>query len=117
MKHLPRLLATALVAASLALAAACSGGGGTAKPSVSGAAADNRTVKNGGTLTMALAADPDALDPSTSTTLIGREVFTSLCEKLYDIDANSKIVPQLASGAADDVRRTARRPRSSCAAG
>ncbi len=47
---------------------------------------------------MALSADPDALDPSTSTTLIGREVFTSLCEKLYDIDANSTIVPQLASG-------------------
>ena len=97
MKHLPRSAATALVAASLALAAACSGGGGTAKPSVSGAAADSRTVKNGGTLTMALAADPDALDPTTSTTLLGREVFTSLCEKLYDIDANSKIVPQLAA--------------------
>jgi peptide/nickel transport system substrate-binding protein len=96
--HISRGLAATLVALSLAAVAACSGGGGTAKPSVSGAAADNRTVKNGGTLTLALAADPDALDPTTSTTLIGREVFTSLCEKLYDIDASSKIVPQLATG-------------------
>ena len=50
---------------------------------------------------MALAADPDALDPSTSTTLLGREVFTSICEKLYDIDANAKLVPQLATALPD----------------
>jgi peptide/nickel transport system substrate-binding protein len=98
--YLPRRLVAAVAALPLVLAA-CSGGGTAAKPKVTGAAADNRAVKNGGTLTMALSADPDALDPSTSTTLLGREVFTSICEKLYDIDANAKLVPQLASALPD----------------
>jgi peptide/nickel transport system substrate-binding protein len=64
---------------------------------VAGAAADNRPVKNGGTLAISLDADPDALDPTTATTLNGRMVFMSICEKLYDIDANTKLVPQLAT--------------------
>jgi peptide/nickel transport system substrate-binding protein len=93
-----RRIMCALVALPLALAAACSGGGTTTSaPSVSGAAADNRPVKNGGTLSIALSADPDALDPSTSTTFLAREVFTSVCEKLYDADADAKPVPQLAT--------------------
>jgi peptide/nickel transport system substrate-binding protein len=95
-----RLLAAPAVL-PLILMTACSGGGGTAKPSIAAATADDRAVKNGGTLTMALSADPDALDPSTSVTLLGREVFTSICEKLYDIDANATIVPQLASALPD----------------
>jgi peptide/nickel transport system substrate-binding protein len=99
--YLPRRFVAVLAAVPLVLTAACSGGGATSKPKVSGATADNRAVKNGGTLTMALAADPDALDPSTSTTLLGREVFTSICEKLYDIDANAKLVPQLAAALPD----------------
>ncbi|HEY7486564.1 MAG TPA: ABC transporter substrate-binding protein [Streptosporangiaceae bacterium] len=78
--------------------AACGGSGGTsAPPSVAGAANDNRPVKAGGTLTVALDADPDALDPTTATTLNGRMVFASMCEKLYDIDANTKLVPLLAT--------------------
>jgi peptide/nickel transport system substrate-binding protein len=97
---LPRRLVAVAAALPLVLAA-CSGGGATSKPKISGAAADDRAVKNGGTLTMALSADPDALDPSTSTTLLGREVFTSLCEKLYDIDAGAKLVPQLAASLPD----------------
>jgi peptide/nickel transport system substrate-binding protein len=99
--YLPRRFVAALAALPLILAAACSGGGASAKPSVSGAGLDSRAVKNGGTLTMALSADPDALDPSTSTTLLGREIFTSICEKLYDIDANAKLVPQLAAALPD----------------
>lgn len=93
-----RRLAAVFAALPLALAAACSGGGSaSAPPTVAGAAADNRAVKAGGTLTVALDADPDALDPTTATTLNGRMVFASMCEKLYDIDANTKLVPQLAS--------------------
>ncbi|NUR87591.1 MAG: ABC transporter substrate-binding protein [Nonomuraea sp.] len=93
-----RLIATA-AALPLALAA-CGGGGSTgapAKPSVAGASADTRQVKSGGTLTVALNADPDALDPSLATTLVGREVFANMCEKLYDIDAKSTLIPQLAA--------------------
>ncbi|HEU5157050.1 MAG TPA: ABC transporter substrate-binding protein [Streptosporangiaceae bacterium] len=93
-----RSLAAVLAALPLALAAACSGGGNASSPpTVAGAAADNRPVKSGGTLTVALDADPDPLDPTTATTLNGRMVFASMCEKLYDIDANTKLVPLLAS--------------------
>lgn len=84
--------------AVLALATACSGGGTSrSAPSISAAGLDNRPVKRGGTLTIALNADPDVLDPTLGTTLNGRIVFTSICEKLYDIDASSTLVPQLAA--------------------
>jgi peptide/nickel transport system substrate-binding protein len=86
-----------LIALPLALAACGGGGTPTGAPSVADATADNRTVKSGGTLTVALNADPDALDPSAGTTLVGREVFANMCEKLYDIDANATLVPQLAA--------------------
>jgi peptide/nickel transport system substrate-binding protein len=98
MRPSPRIVA-ALAVLPLALTA-CGGGGSSgpsAAPSVADASADNRAVKGGGTLNVALNADPDALDPSISTTLVGREVFANMCEKLYDIDAASELVPQLAS--------------------
>jgi peptide/nickel transport system substrate-binding protein len=54
-------------------------------------------AKNGGTLRVALSAEPDKLDPTLSRTLVGRTIFNAICEKLYDTDANLKIVPQLAA--------------------
>ncbi len=48
-------------------------------------------------LRIALADDADALDPTQSRTLVGRIVFSSLCDKLFDIDANLNIIPQLAA--------------------
>jgi peptide/nickel transport system substrate-binding protein len=54
-------------------------------------------LKNGGTLTIGLASDPDALDPTLARTFVGRIVFMHMCEKLYDIDAKLNIVPQLAA--------------------
>jgi peptide/nickel transport system substrate-binding protein len=60
-------------------------------------AASPPTLKNGGTLTIALDSDPDALDPTLSGTVNGRAVFIDMCEKLYDIDAKLNIVPQLAA--------------------
>ena len=54
-------------------------------------------VKNGGTLTIGLAEEPDALDPTTARTFVGRMVFMHMCEKLYDINAKLQIVPQLAA--------------------
>jgi peptide/nickel transport system substrate-binding protein len=50
-----------------------------------------------GTLTIALAEDPDALDPTLARTFVGRIVFLHMCEKLYDLNAKLEIVPQLAS--------------------
>jgi peptide/nickel transport system substrate-binding protein len=54
-------------------------------------------AKKGGELVIALAEEPDALDPSLARTFVGRIVFSSICEKLYDVDENLEIVPQLAA--------------------
>jgi peptide/nickel transport system substrate-binding protein len=51
-----------------------------------------------GHLRVGLGDDPDVLDPTLSRTYTGRIVFASLCDKLFDIDENLKIVPQLALG-------------------
>ncbi len=48
------------------------------------------------TLRIGLAEDPDILDPTLSRTYVGRIVYASLCDKLFDISADLKIVPQLA---------------------
>src|ERR1700754_162497 len=51
-----------------------------------------------GQLRIGIGDDPDVLDPTLSRTYVGRLVFASLCDKLFDIDENLKIVPQLATG-------------------
>src|SRR6266567_3091616 len=48
------------------------------------------------TLRIGLAEDPDILDPSLGRTYVGRIVFASFCDKLFDIDEKLNIVPQLA---------------------
>jgi peptide/nickel transport system substrate-binding protein len=48
------------------------------------------------TLRIGLAEDPDILDPTLARTYVGRIVFASFCDKLFDIDAKLNIVPQLA---------------------
>jgi peptide/nickel transport system substrate-binding protein len=79
-------LGTAALAVVLALA-------------VAAGAADKATpqLKNGGTLVIGLAEEPDALDPTIARTFVGRIVFAHMCEKLYDLDAKLNIVPQLAA--------------------
>jgi peptide/nickel transport system substrate-binding protein len=85
----------AVLVAALALAlAGCSAiDPGSPTPTVS----DNRPAKAGGTLRVALSAEPDALDPSLARTLVGRTVFMAICEKLYDVDSKLALVPQLAA--------------------
>jgi peptide/nickel transport system substrate-binding protein len=53
-------------------------------------------AKDGGTLTLALSAEPDFLDPTLAGSFYSRYVFNAMCEKLYDINADTDIVPQLA---------------------
>jgi peptide/nickel transport system substrate-binding protein len=48
------------------------------------------------TLRIGIAEDPDVLDPSVARTYVGRIVFASFCDKLFDIDEKLNIVPQLA---------------------
>jgi len=50
------------------------------------------------TLRVALRQDLDTMDPTLSTTYVGRIVFAGLCDKLFDIDEKLNIVPQLATG-------------------
>jgi peptide/nickel transport system substrate-binding protein len=50
------------------------------------------------TLRIGLAEDPDVLDPTLARSFVGRIVFASLCDKLFDIDEKLNIVPQLATG-------------------
>jgi peptide/nickel transport system substrate-binding protein len=49
------------------------------------------------TLRIGLAEDPDVLDPTLARSFVGRIVFASLCDKLFDIDDKLAIVPQLAA--------------------
>src|SRR5271167_5008236 len=48
------------------------------------------------TLRIGLAEDPDVLDPTLARTYVGRIVFASICDKLFDVDEKLNIVPQLA---------------------
>ncbi len=48
------------------------------------------------TLRIGLAEDPDILDPTLARTYVGRIVFSSFCDKLFDIDEKLNVVPQLA---------------------
>ena len=91
--------ALCLVVASVALVSACGGGGGggTSGGTTNTGADDDREAQAGGMLTLALAEDPDALDPTLARTLVGREVFVNMCEKLYDVDEKLELVPQLAT--------------------
>jgi peptide/nickel transport system substrate-binding protein len=52
---------------------------------------------NAQTLRVGLAEDPDALDPTLARSFVGRIVFSSLCDKLIDIDEKLNFVPQLAT--------------------
>ncbi|GAA1997538.1 ABC transporter substrate-binding protein [Brevibacterium samyangense] len=58
---------------------------------------DPDRIVEGGTLTMGLSSEPDALDPTTSGSLYTRYVMQTICQKLYDIDGEGEIVPQLAT--------------------
>lgn len=49
------------------------------------------------TLVIALNQDPDIIDPTLSRTYVGRIIYANMCEKLYDIDENLNIFPQLAA--------------------
>jgi peptide/nickel transport system substrate-binding protein len=49
-----------------------------------------------GSIRIGLAEDPDVLDPTLARTYVGRIVFASICDKLFDIDEKLNPVPQLA---------------------
>ena len=57
-------------------------------------------------LRIGLREDPDILDPTLARTFVGRIVFASLCDKLFDINERLEVVPQLATGYSWEDPRT-----------
>lgn len=88
-KQLSMTIAAAL--ASVLLLAGCAGN----KPAATGTN-EPSTVKTGGTLNIALSAEPPKMDPMMSSSLYDRQVYQSIYDKLVDMDENGKIVPMLA---------------------
>jgi peptide/nickel transport system substrate-binding protein len=97
------LLAIAIVLAVAACGSEDDGGGSgvQADQNAGGTVGEGSPAKKGGELTVGLAEDPDQLDPTLARTFVGRIVFANMCEKLYDLDENLEIVPQLASALPD----------------
>ncbi|MFP1979914.1 ABC transporter substrate-binding protein [Lonsdalea quercina] len=55
------------------------------------------TTAQAAELRIGLQDDPDVLDPAQSRTFVGRIIYTSLCDRLVDVDNSLSIVPQLAT--------------------
>ena len=101
-RHLALVVALSLTAAGCSAVEPASESGSSASSGTTGedsfgevATADQ--VKEGGELVMALSAEPDQLDPALSRSLYSRYVFHAMCQKLYDVDQDAKVVPQLAT--------------------
>jgi peptide/nickel transport system substrate-binding protein len=93
--HSRLLAATFAISLTLTGCAKIDDGGGQQQQQPTGP--DSRPVKAGGTLRVALDAEPDKLDPSLSRTLVGRDVLNHMCESLYDANEKLEIVPRLAA--------------------
>ncbi len=65
-----------------------------AAPAVVASSAGAQPAQN--TLRIGLTADPDALDPMLGRTLVGRMVFSSMCDTLVDYNEKLEFVPRLA---------------------
>ncbi|MFC0384994.1 ABC transporter substrate-binding protein [Muricoccus vinaceus] len=63
-----------------------------------GAAHAQNQATNLPNLRIGLREDPDIMDPTLARSFVGRIVFTSLCDKLFDTNERLEIVPQLATG-------------------
>ena len=87
----PIRTACAIGVAAVLLLTSCSSPSGSKAPS------DAVKTKDGGVAVISLAGEPGTLDPTTANTFSSRIIFTSVCEKLYDADANLELVPQLAA--------------------
>jgi peptide/nickel transport system substrate-binding protein len=59
-------------------------------------------------LRIGLREDPDIMDPTLARTFVGRIVFAAVCDKLFDINAQLEIIPQLATGHVWDDPKTLR---------
>ncbi|GAB6876528.1 ABC transporter substrate-binding protein [Thermaerobacter litoralis] len=95
-----RLAWLALIALVLAGCGSGASGGGAAS---GGAGSSGGTGASGGagpsgpvTITIGINADPPNLDPAMSSALVDRYVQNSIFDKLYELDENLQVVPELA---------------------
>ncbi|MEV6283944.1 ABC transporter substrate-binding protein [Kribbella sp. NPDC051770] len=86
---------------SKALGAAAAAGAlvvaGCSTPGASTGSAAAGDSGAGGTLVMSTPTAPDSLDATIANTFAARLVFSSMCEGLFTVDSNLKVVPQLAA--------------------
>jgi peptide/nickel transport system substrate-binding protein len=87
------LIATSAIALPVILLAACT----APSTGASGSGSGSGSGTGSGSITVGLAEAPDALDPTTASTFVGRTVFANMCQKLYDVNAQLALVPQLAA--------------------
>ena len=66
-------------------------------------------------LSLALAEEPDELDPTISSSFVSRMVFAHMCEKLYDVDGELQRGAAAGRGAAEGLRRRPDRDDPACA--
>jgi peptide/nickel transport system substrate-binding protein len=88
----PKSAAATAVVLTLALA----GCGGTSQPSTSSGASPG-VPKVGGNLVVAIAGAPDTLDPAFTGSRYSTYVMPNFCERLYDVDEQLNVIPQLAA--------------------
>jgi peptide/nickel transport system substrate-binding protein len=84
------------------LSTACGNGTASPRPSApanasAGAPSTGTGAARGGTVNLSMFEEPDTLDPTFAGTAGAREVFINLCERLYDLDADGNLIPQLAT--------------------
>lgn len=91
------LIAATTAATLIGGLAACTSPTTTTSSGASNSSTGANSAAGSGSITVGLASAPDALDPTTGSTFVGRTVFANMCQKLYDINAQLNIVPQLAA--------------------
>jgi peptide/nickel transport system substrate-binding protein len=76
-------------------ATTASGGSDAATSGAATSAAAADVPQGNAEINISLDADPPKLDPSQSSALVDRFVLNSICDKLFDLDAEGNIVPML----------------------
>jgi peptide/nickel transport system substrate-binding protein len=97
-KRLKWTISLTVLSAILLATAGCSKPSGNQASSQQPAATvgSSAAPKMGGTLNIALSADPTTYDPSFSTAFYDRQPYQNIYDKLVDTDPSGKIVPMLA---------------------
>ena len=81
----------------IGLVVAACGGTASPAPASGGPSGSGPAPTRGGTVTLSMFEEPDTLDPTFAGTAGAREVFINMCDRLFDLDAQGNLVPQLAS--------------------